>query len=635
MRHEQASPPVFRGFPDLWANVTFVPLQFFTLVLPNRSRTCLRIVGYALRQLLGWVDEHGNPTRAQLQFTYAELIAQAGTSRGAIAEALAEAIQFHLLRGVDAAGSPDDEHPGLDVSYELCWDEEGPYSDNPAAFRGFYYPEAMMPEEPADGDTVRRPKAARKNIPNVFFDQLLRHERLSVIRVVGALLFYAIQWGRGGERRVPVCRSITELSRLTKLARRHVHAAVREACRLGYLEQIDAGRFDPAAGQASRSATYGIRWLGAGGPAAAQPVGPVAGDESKKGYGAKFNKGHGAAVQKGIRAEFNKGYGEQFKKGYGISIKTSIKTNTATTSRPPAVPTAAAGVAAAAVVLLVQAGFDELTAHRLARKQNLEVIQRQLEWLPLRHTDRNRLGLLRRAIEQDWPKPEGAAPPAGAPSPNLAGARQFASHYYAAYHGYTGEAATEPFAKDLELAAQFIRRLPALELKEGRLAEWGRRFGRMMRAKHQQDAKARPNLSFALVLYGDQFLTGLEQESAARQKAAQGKAQQAHQAAFEAEYLAYLQRIEKSLQEAQAALYQTFAEERQRQRHQMNGGVFLASAETLARFDSEASRLRSFAEFFQRHPQCPVPDFWAWDAQHNPHGLGRKPGSTPSSEARA
>ncbi len=109
----------------------------------------------------------------------------------------------------DATGKP-----GQSGVYELCWDVTGSYTDAPALFRGFYYPEAVIVKEREGAATVRRPKAARKNIPNAFFDHLLPRERLSVIRVVGALLFYSIQCGPGGERRMPVSRSITALSRL-------------------------------------------------------------------------------------------------------------------------------------------------------------------------------------------------------------------------------------------------------------------------------------------------------------------------------------------------------------------------------------------------------------------------------------
>jgi len=48
--------PSFPGFPDFRANVTFVPIQFFTVVLPHSSRGAARIVGYVLRKILGWVD---------------------------------------------------------------------------------------------------------------------------------------------------------------------------------------------------------------------------------------------------------------------------------------------------------------------------------------------------------------------------------------------------------------------------------------------------------------------------------------------------------------------------------------------------------------------------------------------------
>ena len=49
--------------------------------------------------------------------------------------------------------------------------------------------------------------------------------------------------------------SITELSRLTRQSRQHTHEAVLEACQRGYIEQVESGCFDPAAGQASRAAT--------------------------------------------------------------------------------------------------------------------------------------------------------------------------------------------------------------------------------------------------------------------------------------------------------------------------------------------------------------------------------------------
>ena len=153
--------PTFPGFPDFRANVTFVPIQFFTVVLPHCSRGTVRIVGYALRKVLGWVDQHGNPTREQLRFTYRELIEKAGVSREAIADALREAVERHCLRCLESPQPDAAGQAAQSGSYELCWDRHGAYTDDPVAFRGFYYPEAVIVEEREGERVVRRPLAAR------------------------------------------------------------------------------------------------------------------------------------------------------------------------------------------------------------------------------------------------------------------------------------------------------------------------------------------------------------------------------------------------------------------------------------------------------------------------------------------
>lgn len=241
-----------------------------------------------------------------------------------------------------------------------------------------------------------------------------------------------------------------------------------------------------------------------------------------------------------------------------------------------------------------------------------EVITHQLAWLPLRHSTRNRLGLLRRAIEQDWPKPEGAAEDQG----QLLG-RRFSRHYYAAYHGYTGEAGTEPFPKDLEAAAQIVKRLLAPADDASRVPEWGRQFGSFMRQRQRGEAKARPNLSFAIVLHGDEFLRRVESAHSDRARNAREKSHAVRHAARRTEYLAYLRLAERNAQQATPDLYATFAEQRARTRHAMAGGLFQASAETLAKFDCEDSRLLAFAECFRQHPQTPVLDLDTWDNQPN------------------
>jgi hypothetical protein len=634
----------FPGFPDFRANVTFVPIQFFTVVVPHCSRGTVRIVGYALRRILGWVDEHGNPTREQLRFTYRELIEKAGVSRKAIAAALHEAVEHHFLRCVQPPQPDRNGQAARSGIYELCWDEDGRYTDSPSEFRGFYYPEAAMLEVPDGQRTAARPKAARKNIPNAFFDFLLPREPLSVVRVVGALLFYSIQWGPGGERKVPVSRSMTELSRLTNLSRQHVHQAVTEALNRGYIVKVDAGCFDSDGGKESRPATYGIHW------ALSASAGPVRPLDTQAETNPPVQKGErepadrsqeqdGEPVRKGERHRCEKVNGERSKMVNDIRVKRELKNDQTTASEvETAVPKTGAppepfAAAISRLDLLLKVGFDRATAGRLARRSPVEVIQRQIQWLPHRTANRNRLGLLRRAIEEDWPKPSGADL-AETDSKLLSVAKVFAQHYYAAYHNFPGEARTEPFPKDVEVGAQFLSRLLAQDNDLNKVPEWGRRFGCLMREAHRDDPKAKPNLSFALVLFGDKFLHKLQNEGTTRQQKALEKAKDAHHTAFAAAYLSFLRLTEIKLQQAKPSVYEAFANHREKLRHLLTGGRFLVSAERLAGFESEESRLLALAEFFSKGPQVHVPTFWEWDARINPNRFGAAAASSALQETR-
>jgi hypothetical protein len=300
-----------------------------------------------------------------------------------------------------------------------------------------------------------------------------------------------------------------------------------------------------------------------------------------------------------------------------LTTANEIETAVPRTGAPPE-PFAAAS---AGLDLLLKVGFDQATAGRLARRSSVELIQRQIQWLPRRTANRNRLGLLRRAIEEDWPKPSGADV-AGTDNHLHSAARVFASHYYAAYHGFSGEAGTEPFPKDVEVGAQFLSRLLAQENDLDKVREWGRRFGRLMREAHRDEPKAKPNLSFALVLFGDKFLRKLQNEGTTRRTEALEKAKEAHQAAFAAAYLSFLRLTEIKVQQAKPSVYEAFAKHREKLRHLMTGGPLLVSAERFAGFETEESRLLALAEFFHKHPQVHVPSFWEWDARLNPSRFG-------------
>ncbi|HEX8340108.1 MAG TPA: hypothetical protein VF624_04300 [Tepidisphaeraceae bacterium] len=61
-------------------------------------------------------------------------------------------------------------------------------------------------------------------------------------------------------------------------------------------------------------------------------------------------------------------------------------------------------------------GFEARSAEAIARRYPQERIDRQLRWIDRRSIKSNRLGLLRAAIEQDWPEPGKRSPKLGRPN---------------------------------------------------------------------------------------------------------------------------------------------------------------------------------------------------------------------------
>lgn len=643
-REQNDQPGRFPGFPDFASNVTFTPIQFFTVALPYSSRGCVRIVGHMIRKILGWVDERGNPTNERLCFSYREITESAGVSHETIPDAIEEAIQRNFIR---CLAKPRADEPGKAARsgiYELKWDLDGDYTDNPETFRGFFYPEAAVITAHENGTSVQRAKAARKNIPNAFFDYLLPRERLSVIRTVGALLFYSIQWSKGGERRQDVSFSITELANLTKMSRQHVHKALAEAVEVGYVERVSPGFFNTANSHLSEPATYGIHWakgaqqVTSSSPTPppelrlivttnAVPSQPVQTSEQtpenrpplrkgeRRNLGHLSEKVNEEPLRKGERHLSEKVNEDLSEKVTTLSIKRSIKTLQTTAADPNPTATAQKSTAAAVflndgVSLLVEAGFDQQTAEHLACASTVEVIRNQIAWLPKRKAKANRLGLLRRSIEENWPEPEGIQG-----NGNGGAGEEFARHYYAAYNGNSGSPVTRPFSTDCATASELLIKLGCTEAN-GPAAELGRAFGKLVRAKHNGDPRAKPFLTSAIVLYGDEFALSIQRTRSTRQRMAQEKAKEAHYAANSDRYQAYLRQAEISLQRSNAALYGAFLEEREKSFDSMRQfGV------DLSRFQTDQARLAAFAQFFAKNAEYPVLGFWEWDCQLNEQGF--------------
>ncbi len=358
----------FNGFEHLTANYLYCPNQFFEVCLPHNSRGTVRLVAYMLRKTLGWLDKEGNPIEQNICISYRDLITEAGISRGSIRKALDDAVAGGFITCIQKGKANGNNQTAETACYSLRWATVNEYHKNPEQFDGFF-----------SGEGYRTP------IPNSFFDSVVKQEALSVVKVVGTVLRHTVGYQNqfGGRRQVaPLSYSYileyTNLSDRTTLSQ-----AIQHAIETGYIRCLQKGGID-LQNSKRRPSTYAVRWHE---QVNHQPNGsktrPVIGQRYK-------NQTDNGSETRPVG---------QFK---NQTEEMPLKNNTykQTDSSVVAVENLES------LELLRQAGFDEHVALELSQKRGLQEIKQQIEWLPHRNPERNSLGMLRKAIEADWSKPD-------------------------------------------------------------------------------------------------------------------------------------------------------------------------------------------------------------------------------------
>jgi hypothetical protein len=203
---------------------------------------------------------------------------------------------------------------------------------------------------------------------------------LATIQIVGAIIRFSIGFvNKYGHRRQHVALSYLDIQRYAKIASpRILSKSIRHSIAKNYVERIEDGYFDPNGGMMSRSAHYALKWQ------ASAPTTPKS--EAAENHSEKFSEGT-------LKSEAD----YHTEKYSGIQIKQRNKTNKEQT-----------GEAAVTFLRLKEAGFDERAARTMASKHPFERVDRQIRWIDQRRVRRNRLGMLRRAIEEDWTRPASA-----------------------------------------------------------------------------------------------------------------------------------------------------------------------------------------------------------------------------------
>lgn len=362
---QRPSSGSFPGFEPLTANYLYCPNQFFDVCLPNCSRGAVRIVAYIVRQTLGWLNADGNPRQQDILVTYQDLIRKAGVSRGAIGPALKEAVSAGFLTCSQQGIAKADGQTGQSAAYALNWKSVDGYTTRMERFGGFFA-----------GEGNRTP------IPNSFFDELVARESLAVLKVVGTVLRHTIGYQNQFGRRQVAPLSHRYISQYAQLSQGRVLAqAIRLAIQSGYIECVEEGVFamNP---EMRRAAQYRVRW---------HVKAETEGLRSKR---PPVESGDSDQFKNTIKNGSEKPIANQFKKA--IKEKTEPKD---TLKQQPVV------VLKEEIQSLVNAGLDRKTAVRLTTKYGGDIVREQLLWLDARNPNENRIGMLRKAIEENWSKP--------------------------------------------------------------------------------------------------------------------------------------------------------------------------------------------------------------------------------------
>ena len=316
-----------------------------------------------LRQTLGWLKTDGEPVQQDIRVSYRDLIQKARVSNGSIGKALEQSMALSFIECTQVGIAKSKNNSGQPASFRLRWDDRPQYSDSFSEFAGFY-----------SGEGYRTP------VPNAFFDEIVPKEPLAVTKTVGAIVRHTIGYqNQFGGRRQETPLSLTDIQKYTHISKRTaVVEAIKHAQKVGYISRVQAGTFSPDTTQQSKS-VYAIRWLGQADHKVITPKKGPEGNDSKKVTSITPKRGSADHSRK------------------GTSIKTTKPKDTF--KRQPV-------EFLEAIKKLEVAGFDSRTADKLARSRGADVVHRQLAWLSARNPQKNRLGFLRKAIEEDWPQPE-------------------------------------------------------------------------------------------------------------------------------------------------------------------------------------------------------------------------------------
>ncbi|MGH8651348.1 MAG: hypothetical protein ACREUI_04460 [Burkholderiales bacterium] len=541
-------------------------------------------MGYIIYQTFAWSDRNGRPISEKHEVTYQELIGKAGISRGALAQAISEAVNGNFI--TIKRGQPDKAgKQGESTLFELKWSADPEYVKNPRQFKGFF-----------EGN------GNRTYIPNQFFTRILPNEPLVVIKVVGSVIRFSIGFQvKRGFRRQEVSLSYREIQHYANIRSPHdLSKALHHAVETNYIHYVELGYFDPNAGKKSKATVYSLKW--------AQDK-RADSDFDSSSYEVTGSKS--VAGEKDNRFKIRSGTGSKkiadnrFKIRSDIEIKQINKTSKQQQD------------AVAEISLedkesfgrLREAGFDNKTASLLASVRSLEHIEQQIAWLPKRHSTKNPLGLLRKAIEEDWSEPVNLITgPTAEDSPEMV----FGRHFYAGLGRNDGTPVAMPSRMDILATEPFVTELLNIWPNPNRIADWGRQFG--LQAAERKSAETYPmSLTGAIRQFGNGFVVWTRNDRERQLRQFTNQSRENYEGQFKADYLRYVAEIKAEYRKTNPEAYREFLAYREARKAEIEKipGDFIRR-KLLHHYNNDTAITQDFIRYFPE-----VADFWKWDAQYN------------------
>lgn len=442
-------------------NEIITPNHFFDVVLPNHSTQVIRVVGFLIRETLGYTNDDGDPFQERFQYSLQQIAAGAKVAPSSVRKALDEAVNARFLNRVRAAVPAAPGRAATSAVYELRWHEysDGKYVVNPRKFRGFFA---------AEGN--------RTSIPEEFFSHVIPNHTKSVIRFVGAVIRNTLgiraSHGRGRVKRARL--SYSHLQRYLNLTSHGLSDAIKKALAANYVIRLEEGVFDPHCPENCRQAIYAVKWCHSPAPDTQLSTG-------EEGH----TKNHSETTPKTTAGFHTKNY-SPYK---GFLNRNHSKQQLAAVDNPESHDHDAA------CRLLREIGFLERDAHALANRHSLEDIRQQIDWLEDRQPV-NPLAMLRNALEGCW-----QAPVRSTASPR---AKAFAQGFYAGRWEHD-QPASEPGLKDLRTSETLVSKLTEIHgpADTEQVLGWGRAFGRQFGKSYP---KLIPSLSYASRVLADDLL---------------------------------------------------------------------------------------------------------------------------------